>query len=225
MLFEWYELTIEALQDLWQGFVGFIPNLVGAFVVFIIGWFIAIIVGKIIAEILRKVQLDKVFAKGTMKEALAKAEFKVDVSGFIGAIFKWVLVIVFLLVAVDILGINQFSGFLTNVLNYIPNIVVAVLIFVVAIVIADILEKIVRAAVESAKVGYGNLSGAIVRWSIWVFAIIAILLELGIANQLIQTILNGIIALIAIAGGIAFGLGGKDAAAETVRNIKAKFQR
>ncbi|MDP2864238.1 MAG: hypothetical protein Q8N73_01070 [bacterium] len=224
MVLDWYSATLEALQGLWQGFVIFIPKLVGAIIIFIIGWFIAIAVGKLISEILKRIKFNQIFERGVWKEALEKAEFKIDASGFIGAVCKWILVIVFLLAAVDILGLVQFADFLVKVLAYLPNVVVAALIFVVAVIIADILEKVVRAVVEGAKVGYGQVVGAIVRWSIWIFAILAILIQLKIAPSLLQALFIGFVALIAIAGGIAFGLGGKEVAAELLQDLKKKLK-
>jgi len=221
---DWFDVTIEALKDLLAGFIDFVPRLIGAIIIFVIGWFISIAIGKLVAEILKKIKFNQLFEKGGWKEALEKAEIKVDVSGFIGAIVKWVLLIVFLLAAVEVLGLVQFADFLTDVLAYLPNVVVAALIFVVAVIIADILEKVVRAAVEGAKLGYGNLVGTIVRWSIWVFAIMAILYQLKIAPALIQTIITGVIALVVIAGGIAFGLGGKEVAAELLQDLRRKLR-
>lgn len=225
MVFDWYEVTLAALIDLWQGFVVFIPKLIGALVIFLIGWFIAVIIGKVITEVLKRIKFNRIFDKGDMKDALEKADFKIDASGFIGAIFKWILVIVFLVAAVEVLGLPQFADFLTKVLAYLPNVIVAALIFVVAVIIADISEKIVRAAVESTKIGYSNIAGIIVRWSIWIFAILAILFQLGIARELIQIVLSGIVGLLVIGGGLAFGLGGKDAAAEIIQNLRNKLQR
>jgi len=224
MVLDWYSVTFEALQGLWQGFVIFIPKLFGAIIIFIIGWFIAIALGKVISEILKRIKFNQIFERGVWKEALEKAEFKIDASGFIGAICKWILVIVFLLVAVEILGLVQFADFLVKVLAYLPNVVVAALIFVVAVIIADILEKVVRALVEGVRVGYGQVVGAIVRWSIWIFAILAILIQLKITPALLQTLFIGFVALIAIAGGIAFGLGGKEAAAELLQDFKKKLK-
>jgi len=221
---DWFDVTIDALKDLLAGFIDFVPRLIGAIIIFVIGWFISIAIGKLVAEILKRIKFNQIFEKGGWKGALEKAEIKVDVSGFIGAIVKWVLLIVFLLAAVEVLGLVQFADFLTDVLAYLPNVVVAALIFVVAVIIADILEKIVRAAVEGAKLGYGNLVGTIVRWSIWVFAIMAILYQLKIAPALIQTIITGVIALIVIAGGIAFGLGGKEVAAELLQDLRRKIR-
>ncbi|MDI6603429.1 MAG: hypothetical protein QME57_05005 [Patescibacteria group bacterium] len=221
---DWYTITVEILRNLWQGFLEFIPKLIGALIIFLIGWLIAVGIGKLITEILKRLQFNKIFERGAWKEALEKAEVKIDASGFIGTICKWILVIVFLLAAVEILGLVQFADFLSKVLAYLPNVVVAALIFVVAVIIADIAEKIIRAGVESAKVGYGGMAGAIVRWSIWIFAILAILMQLKIASELILTLFTGFVAMLAIAGGIAFGLGGKDVAAGILENLKKKLK-
>lgn len=224
VLVDWYSVTFEALKGLWQAFLMFIPKLVGAIIIFIIGWFISVGVGKLISEILKRIKFNQIFEKGVWKDALEKAEFKIDASGFIGVICKWILVIVFLLAAVEILGLAQFADFLVKVLAYLPNVIVAALIFVVAVIISDILEKLVRAVVEGVRVGYGQVVGAIVRWSIWVFAVLAILIQLKIAPALLQSLFIGFVALLAIAGGIAFGLGGKEVAAELLQNLKKKLK-
>jgi len=224
ILADWWNITADALISLWQGFIIFIPNLIGALIVFLIGWLISIGVGKLIAEILKRLKFNQIFERGNWKTALAKAEIKVDPSGFIGAIFKWVLLIVFLLAAVEILGLTQFANFLTKVLAYLPNVIIAALIFVVAVIIADILEKIVKAAVEGTKIGHGQLVGVIVKWSIWVFAILAILTQLKVAPGLIQTLLTGVVALIVISVGLAFGLGGKGLATEILQDLKRKIK-
>lgn len=224
MILDWADVTIQALQNLWQGFLNFIPVLIGAIVVFVIGWFISVGVGKLITEILKKAKFNQIFEKGGWKTALAKAEIKVDASGFIGAIVKWILVIVFLLAAVEILGLPQFADFLKGVLGYLPNVVVASLIFVVTVIVVDIVEKLVRASVEGIKVGYGQVVSAIVRWSIWVFAILAILHQLGIARPFMEILFTGLVAMLVISLGIAFGLGGKDVAAEILQDLKRKLK-
>ena len=224
MVLDWYYVTIQALQNLWQGFLSFIPVLLGAIIVFVIGWFISVGVGKLITEILKRVKFNQIFEKGGWKSALEKAEIKVDPSGFIGAIIKWILVIVFLLAAVEILGLIQFAGFLKSVLAYLPNVIVASLIFVVTVILVDIVEKIVRAAVESIKVGYGAMVSAVIKWSIWVFALLAILHQLGIAKPLMETLFTGLVAMLVISLGIAFGLGGKEVAAEILQDVKRKLK-
>lgn len=225
MINTWWEVTLEALENLWIGFLGFIPKFIGAVVVFLVGWLIAVGIGKLVAEVLKRIQFNRLFEKGAWKTALERADIKVDAAGFVGALFKWILIIVFLSAAVEILGLTQFAAFVNSVLVYLPNVVVAALILVVASIIADIAEKVIRAGVEGMRVGYGELAGVIVRWSIWVFAILAILYQLNVAAALIQTLLSGVIGLIVLAGGIAFGLGGKETAADILEGLRRRIRK
>ncbi|OHA70785.1 MAG: hypothetical protein A3D64_01835 [Candidatus Wildermuthbacteria bacterium RIFCSPHIGHO2_02_FULL_49_9] len=224
MVLDLYAVTAEALQGLWQAFIGFLPELIGALVIFVIGWFVSVGVGRLVADILKRIKFNQVFERGNWKQALNRADVKVDPSGFIGAIFKWVFVIVFLRVAVEVLGFSQLTTFIENILAYLPNVLVAALIFVVAVIIADIAEKILRTAVESTQIGYGHMVGVIVRWSIWIFAVIAILTQLGVTPVLWQTLFTGLVALIVLAGGLAFGLGGKEVAAQWLQDINRRLK-
>lgn len=225
----WAEVTTFALQNLWQGFLSFIPNLIGAIIVFFIGWLIAIGIGKLVAEVLIRLKFNKLFEKAGWQEILEKADLKVNPAEFIGGIVKWVFVIVFLSAAVEILGLKQFAVLLAKVLNYLPNVIVAALIFVVAVIIADIVEKIVRAALGGAKFAYTNVGGMIVKWAIWIFAILAILRQLLVVPELIDiffsALVYGIVALLVIAAGISFGLGGKEVAAEILQDLREKLKK
>ena len=221
----WAEATTLALLKLWDGFLAFIPSLIGAILVFLIGWFVALGIGKLVAEILTRIKLNQFFERTSWKTALEKAELKVNPSEFIGAIVKWILAIVFLLVAVEILGLVEFAGFLKSILAYLPNVVIAVLILVVTVIVVDIVEKIIRAAVEGIRVGYGHLASVIVKWAIWIFAILAILQQLKFEAadwvfELIKIVFVGIVAM----GTIAFGLGGKEVAAEILQDLRKKLK-
>ena len=223
MLVDWYSVTIQALQNAWQGFLNFIPNLIGAIVIFVIGWFISIGIGKLIAEILTRLRFNKIFESTGWDEALEKAELRVNPSEFIGAIFKWILVIVFLLIAVEILGFTQFAVLLNKLIGWLPNLVVAVLILVVAVIVADILEKIIRASVQKIGVKYVGVLGGIIRWAIYIFAGLATLVQLGVAQALINTLITAFFGMIALALGLAFGLGGKDVAAKVIEDLRKKI--
>ena len=224
ILTDWWATTVDALENLWVGFIDFIPSLIGALIVFIIGWIIAVAIGKLVAEVLKRIKFDRIFEKSGWKNALEKAEIKTSASSFIGAIFKWVLIIAFLIAAVQILGLGQLRDFFVDVLNYLPNVIVAAFIFVVAVIIADILEKIVRAAVEGSRMGSGQIVGTIVKWSIWIFAILTILYQLGIGKVFMADLFRGIVAMIVIAVGLSFGLGGKDVAAEILQDLRNKLR-
>jgi len=221
---DWYTVTLQALQNLWQGFLDLIPAIVGAIVVFLIGWFIAVIVGKLVTKALDLFKVNQLFAKGNVDEALEKAGIKADVTGFIGAIIKWILVLVFLVAATEILGLTQFASFLNNVLGYLPNVVIAALIFVATVIIVEIVEKLIVASLYKLGPASSNMLAAVVRWAIWIFAILAILLQLGVAAPLVETLFTGLVAMLVISMGLAFGLAGKDVAGEMLEELKRKLR-
>lgn len=224
MILDWTDITVQALQNLWQGFLSFIPVLFGAIMVFVIGWFFAVLLAKLITEILKRLKFNQIFEKGNWKTALEKAEIKVDAAGFVGAIVKWVLIIVVLQIAVGILGWTNFAVLLGKVIDYLPNVIVAALIFVVAVIVADILQKVVTAAAEGARFTYTRFAGAIVKWAIWIFAILAILRQLIIAPELVETLFNALVYGVVATLVISFGLGGKEVAAEILRDLRNKLK-
>ena len=215
---------LEPLEGFWESFLNFLPSLIGAVLVFIIGWFFAVGVGKLVASVLTKLKFNSFFESESWVDAMEKADMELDISQFIGAIIKWILIIVVLWISVDILGFSQFAELMEDIVGYLPNVIVAALIFVVAVMVADLLSKIIVATTEKADFVHTGLAGAIVKWAIWFFAIFAILIQLGIANELLETLFEGLVYMIAIAGGLAFGLGGQDAAREMISKMKENLK-
>lgn len=224
---QYVDWSVAIIQPFLQGLVAFVVNLLLAIVVFIIGYLISVGIGKLITEILKSVKFNKLFEKEGWKTALQRARIEVDPSGFIGAIFKWVFVIVSLLMAVDILKLTQFANFLTDVLNYLPSVVSAALIFVAAVIISDIVEKIVRVAVERMRIGHGYMTASIIKWAIWIFTIFLILDQLLPSSDLVKVlytgIVYGVVGALALGVGLAIGLGGKDVANEILVDMKRKI--
>jgi len=217
-------VTLDFVAKLWYDFISYMPTLVLGFLILIFGWLFSVGVGKIVAQILKKVKFDGVFEKEGWKEAMDKAKIKISASLFVGTVVKWILFIVFLWAALATWGLTHFANFMEKIIDYVPNVIVASLIFVVAVILADFLAKIITAATERANFKHTHLAGEMVRWAIWIFAIFAILVELGIASDLLMTLFTGIVAFIVIAGGISFGLGGKDFAADILTDFKKKLK-
>lgn len=220
---DWSAITVQAFSNVWQGTVEFLPKLVIGLIVFILGWLVSSWIGKIIARILRQISFDKIFERSGWRQALEGADIKVSPSEFVGAIIKWILVIVFLMVFALILGFNEFAQFLTGVIAWLPNVVIAAAIFVVAIIVADILEKIIKSSVRKLEIKYTEVLGAIVKGAIYIFATFAILAQLNVASEIINTMVTGFVGMFALAFGLAFGLGGKDTAADILHGLKNKL--
>lgn len=217
----WTDAVVTSLTDLWVQFVSFLPGVVAALVVFFVGWAIAVAIGRLIEKVLVILRINQAFEnlKG-LKRAVEQAGLRLNIARLVGEIFKWFLIIVTLLAATDILGLQEVSGFLTSVLLYVPNVVVAALILIIAVVLANFVYRTVLASVDAAGFTSGGIVAAISKWAIIVFALFAALLQLKVATQLLQTFLTAFFAMVAIAGGLAFGLGGKDLAAKWLKKAE-----
>lgn len=224
MLYDWYSVTVNALLNLWQGFLLFMPNLFGAAVIFLLGLLISALFGKWSAKLLEKLRFNRLFERESWRDAFNKANVRIKASEFVGQLFRWILTLVFLSASIEVLGLYQFASFLTGILAYLSNVVIAALIFVVTVVVVDIVVKLIVTTGEGAKFSRSKVAGEMARWSIWVFAVMAIIHQLGVATRLVEILFTGIVMLVVIAGGLAFGLAGKEAASDVIRSIKERMR-
>lgn len=217
----WSDTLIMSFQNLWGGVIGFAPKLIIALITFVIGLLVASIIGNFVNKIISSLKVDKAFQSVGVDEMLHKGGFTLNSGHFIGGLVKWFLVIVFLVASLEILGLSQVTDFLKNVvLGYLPNVIVAALILVVAAFIANAMQRIVVGSAKAAGAPSTHFLGGLTKWSIWAFAILAALYQLGIAGAFAQTLFTGFVAMVAIAGGLAFGLGGRDAASKYIEHLK-----
>jgi len=219
----WTEVTISAFQSLWEELISFLPNFLGALIVFFIGWAIAVGLQKLITQLLRALRIDPILEKIGTAKFFERAEIKMDFAGWIGTFVKWFLILVFLLAATDILKLGDVSVFLRSVLGYIPNVVVAIVVLLLAIWLASVLKRIVHASVSASNIRAAAFLGTVTHWAILIFGLFAALIQLGIAPVLLQTVITGVIAMLAIAGGLAFGLGGKEAASNFLNKLRKEI--
>ncbi|OHA57880.1 MAG: hypothetical protein A2114_02075 [Candidatus Vogelbacteria bacterium GWA1_51_14] len=226
LLQTWSEVLTASFQNLWVGVVGFVPNLVVSIIIFIVGWVVGVVLGKWVAQVIHALKVDKALNSLGIDELVSKAGFRLDSGAFIGALVRWFVIIVFLVAALDVLQLTQVNIFLQQVvLGYLPNVIVAAFILLIAAVIAEPLKKVVSGSARAAEVASSALLGGVAYWAIWVFAFLAALNQLGIAGAFFQTLFTGIIAMIALAGGLAFGLGGKEAAARYLDKLRSDISR
>jgi hypothetical protein len=224
MIYEVQTSISGAFTQAWDSIASFLPMFLTAIIIFVIGWFISIGLGKLVANLLKRVGFDNIFNKTGWQKALRKAELKITPSQFIGVITKWIFVIIFLMIASDIIGWTSFSLLLGQIVLWIPNLLVAVVILVVAIILADILEKIVKATVDRMGVASANFLGALTKWVIYIVAALAILSQLNIAQTIVNSVVVGVVATFVIALGLAFGLGGRDEAGKVLKAIREKVE-
>jgi len=217
---DWTAVVVNSLQNLWGGTISVLANVLGALIVLLIGLIVAGGLGALIERVVNLVKLDKALKSLGLDEYFERAGLKINSGKFFGKIVYWFLVVVFLLAATDILGFYSLSNFLRETLLYVPNVIIAVLIMLATIVIANILKKLVLASVKGAKLHASNFLASLTWWAVVIFGLFTALTQIGIAVAIIQSLVTGFVAMIAIAGGIAFGLGGKDYAASLISKLR-----
>lgn len=218
------DILLDSLIILWQSFIVFLPTLLAALIVFIIGWIIAIFLGKVANRIIKAIKLDFLLGKLGFKKALAKAKLKLDSGKFFDELVKWFFIIVFLMTAADILGLREVTLFLKTILLYLPNVIIAAIVLLVAVIVANFMQKLVKASADTAGLSSAGTIGSMIKWAILIFGFVIALTQLGIATTLINTIVIGLIAMLALAGGLAFGLGGKEQASRILDRIKRDIE-
>ncbi len=215
LLDTWSLVLTSSFQDLWRAAVSFIPNLFIAIVIFLLGWLVGSVLGRWVDQLIRSLKIDNLLKGIGFDRALERANMSLNSGAFLGGLVKWFIIIVFLMASMEVLGLSVVTDFLKNiVIGYLPNVIAATLILLVATVIADALRRVVIGSARAAEIHSANFLGNVTRWAVWLFAIIAALLQLGVAVALLQTLFTGLVAMLALAGGLAFGLGGKEVAAK-----------
>jgi len=223
---DYSEVLTASFQDLWAGVIGFLPELVIALVIFIIGWLVGSLFGRAVAQIVRSLKVDNALRSAGFEGAVQRAGYKLDVGRFIGGIIKWFIVVVFLVAALDVLGLSQVNVFLQSVvLSFLPKVFVAVLILLVSAVLAEAVQHAVVGAAKAAHMSSANFLGAVSKWAIWIFAVLAALFQLGVASAFVQTLFTGIVLALSLGVGLSFGLGGQDAAARYIERMRREVSR
>ena len=223
--FTWGDVFNASLQDLWWGFMQFAPKLIVAIVFFIIGWVLGSLIAKAFEQVFAALKIDKIFESVKADDFFRKAGMNLNTGYFVGQVIKWFVIIVFLLPSLNLVGLTSISSFLKDdVLSFLPRVIIAIFILIIASIVSDALSKTVMAGSKAMNLGSSNMLGAVVKYSVWTFAFIIALGQLGVAAAYMQILFTGIIAMFAIAGALAFGLGGKDAASRFLSKVGDEIQ-
>lgn len=212
----WGDVFTQSLQGVWYGVIGFVPNLVIAVIIFAIGWILAALIEKLVESLFKALRIDAALKSAGLEDVVKRAGHNLNSGLFVGALVKWFVIIVFLMAAFDVLGLSQVNLFLQQVVDYLPQVIVAVLILMVAVVVASAMQRLVVASSRAADIRSAELLGRVTKWAIWIFAILTALFNLGVAPGLIQTVVMAVFAGGALAIGLAFGLGGRETAQKII---------
>jgi hypothetical protein len=198
-------------------FMSAIPRVLGFAIILIVGWIISSVVERAVAALLRTVKFNDLSDRAGIASFVSSMGVQTDSSGFIALVAKWFVRLITLVVAFDALGLPAVSDVLRQLLLWLPNLVVAIVVLVIGGLVANALSGLVRGAASRAELGNPNLLATITKVAVWAFAIVVAVNQIGIAATLVNTLFMATVGAFALALGLAFGLGGRDTAAEIVR--------
>ena len=215
-----YEVLQGPLLELWNTIIAYLPNFIGAIVVFLIGLIVASILRSAVVKVVALLRVDEFAKKLELTQQFERAGLRLHIGGLLGWIVKWFFIIVALIAATDILGWEQVTDYLQQVVLFIPNVIVAVIILLAGILLGNFVQNVVKSAVEAAQLASAEFLSGIAKWSILIFGFMAAMVQLQIAPELIRVLFTGLVAMLALAGGLAFGLGGKEHAHQFLNRLK-----
>ena len=221
---DWGQALMASLAGALAMFFGAIPKILGFIVILVAGWIIAALIEKAIIALLRAVNFNGLAERAGFADFVRKSGTGTDASGLIGGIGKWFVRLIALVVAFDALGLPAVSDVLRQLLLWLPNLVVALVALVIGGIAASALSRVVRGAAAEGGVGNPDLLAKIASVAVWAFAIVVAVNQIGVASTLVNILFTATIGAVALALGLAFGLGARETAGEIVRNwyLKSK---
>lgn len=226
MIYSWASIFTATAETIAMGIAFILPQIVLAIVLVILGAIVGAGLGKLIEKGVNALQVDRAFQHAGIARFVEKSGHTLKTGAILGWLVQWFVILVFVVAAFDVLGLDQVNMFLREVvLSYLPRVVVAVLILLAAALVADFVSGVVVGASRAADVSSHYLLGTIAKIAIWSFAILAALNELQVAEAFVQTLFTGIVVALSLAAGLAFGLGGKDAAGRYIDHMASELRR
>lgn len=220
-----FDAFYRSLEHTWSSLLGFLPTLLGALLLLLLGWFLANALSTVVKKLGFFNKLDARFQRTTLAQTLKSSGLGIRIPIALAWIIKWFIIIVVFSAVADTLGWIQVTEFMTQVALYIPNILIATVIIAFGIIASDFVHAIVSKATTASgrlKEESAILSN-IAKWAVILFAVSAALVQLGIAPSLVQIVFAGVVAGASLALGLSFGLGGRDAARQSIERMQKKM--
>jgi Conserved TM helix len=210
---DWGYSVYVAVTTALNNFIAAIPAIIGALLILLIGWILSNVIASLVDRVLERAGADRLFAEHGGREMYAQAGTAIIPSDVAAVLVKWVIRLIFLVAAANVLGLTQVSALLNQVILWIPNLIVAAVILLVAPLIGRFLRRLIE--VGAGEMGFTNarLLGRLAEAAVIVFAVVIAINQVGIAANLVNILFIGIVGALSLAFGLAFGLGGRDVAA------------
>lgn len=212
----------EALVNTSRTLMEFLPSVIISVIVFALGWTFGSILGKAVKHFISVLRIDSALHKAGLDTISDRAGIKISIAGFLGTTVKWLIIVSFTIASSEILGLTQVTQLLRDILMYIPQVIIAALVLVISALIGDFVARIISHSTKATGI-QGEFASKVAKWSIIIVGgVFPALTQLRIAQGLVEVLFTGVVFALSLSLGLAFGLGGRDAAARAIEKIQQK---
>ncbi len=211
---------IGSIRESFYSAATFLPNFLAGLIILLIGIVVGSIAKKLVLGLFDALKLESYLNKYGIPEGKKDYSW----SNIFSEVARWFVIIIFLIPTADVWNLPQITTVLNTFLLYLPNVFVAAIIGMVGLAFARLASDVVMGSARGISPDVANLLASITRWAITIFVVLAVLTQLGVAADLIRILFTGFVAMIALAGGIAFGLGGQDTARAILEALRRRIK-
>ena len=211
--------VLESIQQIGQQFIDAFPRVITAILIVLVGIIIAKITSRTTTKLLEKIGLDKIGAKLNDIEVIQKSKFDIKLSKLFGRVFYYILMLFFLIASADVLAMPAVSQLVTNIFNFIPNLIVAIFVLIIGLILAEALKKLVYSTLRSLAIPSAKILSNFLFYFLLINVFISALDQANINIDFFSQNLTVMIGGAVLAFGIGYGLASKD----IISNFLASF--
>lgn len=214
------DTLIGSIREGFYAAATFLPNFIAGLIILLIGIIVGSIVKRLVQSLFDALKLESYLHRYGIPEG--KREY--SWANILSEVARWFVIVIFLIPTADVWGLPQITTVLSTFLMYLPNVFVAAIIGIVGFAFAGLAHDVVLGSTRGVSPDVANMIASVTRWAIIVFVILAILTQLGVATDLVRILFTGFVAMVALAGGIAFGLGGQETAKSILETLRKRLK-
>jgi hypothetical protein len=217
-----FDIFLASLTSFSTKLAAFLPQLIAALVLLFLGWIAAKLIRAAVRKFLKVMHFDALSEKSGVEAFLKQGELNVSLSGVLAELIYWLAMLVVIVLVSDSLGLTKVTELFNRVALYIPNIIIAIIVLVFGTLLARAVNRVLFAYLKNMGVDGALTISTISEYAIQIFVVFLALEQLNIGTQLLTTAFAIGFGAVALALAIAFGLGGKDWAADIIHRASSR---
>lgn len=218
-------IFLESLNQFWIQLINFVPRLLAVVVILFAGWLVAKLVRVAVRRLIELTQFDKIAQKSGLESFMNQGTLNLSLSGIISQVVYWLVITLFIITGANILGLSELAVLLQQLASYLPRIIVAIIVLIFGTLLARFVNRIVFTWLHSIQFERALVVSTSTEYGVQILALFIALEQLGLGMQLIYSLFIIIFGAVFLALALAFGLGGKEWAANKIAELEAKQKK